>query len=105
VRKFNAKEKLYEAGMTAANPKNVVINLRVNQSQCELIGLAAKTLGKSRSAFIMESALRAAEQVLSDRVFFHLDEAAYEQFIAALERPQQVNERLLDTLSAKAPWE
>lgn len=91
--------------MSAANSKNVVINLRVNQSQCELIDLAAKTLSKSRSAFIMESALRAAENVLLDRIFFNLDEIAYGQFIEALESPPQVNERLLDTLSAKAPWE
>jgi uncharacterized protein (DUF1778 family) len=91
--------------MAVVYPKDVVINLRAKQNQRELIDRAAEILGKSRSDFMMESALRAAENVLSDRVFFNLDESAYEQFIAALERPPQVNERLLGTLSAKAPWE
>jgi uncharacterized protein (DUF1778 family) len=102
---LNIQEKLQEAAMAVVHPKDVVINLRAKQNQRELIDRAAEILGKSRSDFMMESALRAAENVLSDRVFFNLDEAAYEQFIAALERPPQVNERLLDTLSAKAPWE
>ncbi|UFP94268.1 DUF1778 domain-containing protein [Gloeobacter morelensis] len=85
--------------------KDIVINLRAKQSQRELIDQAAAALGKSRSDFMIESSLRAAETVLLERLFFHLDEAAYAQFIAALEGPPQLNERLLTTLSAKAPWE
>jgi len=85
--------------------KDVVINLRAQQSQRELIDRAAEVLGKTRSDFIIESSVRAAESVLLDRVFFNLDEAAYEQFLAALGRPPQVNECLLATLSTRAPWE
>jgi uncharacterized protein (DUF1778 family) len=85
--------------------KDVVINLRAQQSQRELIDRAAEVLGKTRSDFIIESSVRVAESVLLDRVFFNLDEAVDEQFIAALESPPQVNECLLATLSTRAPWE
>ncbi|WP_231848252.1 DUF1778 domain-containing protein [Gloeobacter violaceus] len=85
--------------------KDVVINLRAEQGQRELIDRAAKVLGKNRSDFMIESALRAAETVLLDRVFFDLDEASYARFVEALESPPAVNARLLATLTAEAPWE
>lgn len=85
--------------------KDVVINLRAQQSQRELIDRAAEMLGKSRSDFMIESSLRAAENVLLDRIFFNLDAAAYAQFLTAVENPPEVNERLLATLTARAPWE
>lgn len=100
---------LHKAAMaTAERPtqsKDVVINLRAKHSQRELIDQAAAAIGKSRSDFMIESSLRSAETVLLERVFFNLDEAAYTRFIAALEGPPRVDERLLATLSATAPWE
>jgi uncharacterized protein (DUF1778 family) len=85
--------------------KDVVIHMRARQDHRDLIDRAAEVLGKSRSDFMIESSLRAAENVLLDRVFFNLDAASYERFIAALEQPPRVNERLLATLSVRAPWE
>ncbi len=89
----------------SSQAKAVVINLRAQHSQRELIDRAASVLGTSRSDFMIESALRAAENVLLDQVFFNLDEATYQQFTEALENPPAIKKRLLAMLTDKAPWE
>jgi uncharacterized protein (DUF1778 family) len=53
----------------------VLINLRISDEEKALIDQAARTLGKSRTAFIVENTLRLAEEVVLDRTRFTLDSA------------------------------
>jgi uncharacterized protein (DUF1778 family) len=85
--------------------RDVTINLRANRRQRALIDRAAEALGKNRSDFMLETACREAEAVLTDRRFFLLDEKAYRRFTAALDKPPAENPRLRRLLASRAPWE
>ena len=49
------------------------INLRISNEEKALIDQAAQSMGKSRTAFILENTLRVAEEVILDRTRFTLD--------------------------------
>lgn len=85
--------------------RNLVINIRVQQTQRDLIDHAAEILGKNRSDFMLEVACREAEAVLLDRRLFILDDAKFKQFMDALDAPPTVNENLHKLLTTKAPWD
>ncbi|MEV4100878.1 DUF1778 domain-containing protein [Nonomuraea sp. NPDC049649] len=75
------------------------LNLRANARQNTLIRLAAKATNTTVTAFILDSASKAAEQVLADRRWFMLDEAAWAAFEDSLERPAVIKPRLADLIS------
>ena len=81
------------------------LNLRVKREDRGLIDRAARTLGKTRTDFMLDAARRAAEEALVDQVSFNVRAAAYARFLARLDAPPQPNERLRRAMRAKAPWE
>ncbi len=85
--------------------RDQAINIRATQQQRDLIDHAASVLGKSRSDFMLETACRAAEDVLLDRTYFVLDPEAFDRFAELLENPPEPSEGLREFLSRKAPWE
>ncbi|MBD2242805.1 DUF1778 domain-containing protein [Nostoc sp. FACHB-888] len=88
------------------NPgRDQVINIRVQQTQRDLIDHAATILGKTRSDFMLEVACREAENVICDNTFFALDEERYQEFMAILDSPPKVDEELRKFLRTKSPWD
>jgi len=87
-----------------ASPRETV-NLRVKREDRGLIDRAARTLGKTRTAFMLEASRRAAEEALADQTAFLVSRAAYARFMARLDAPPQPNERLKRTMRSTAPWE
>ena len=51
-------------------PKRQTLNLRIKPEERGLIDRAAKTLGKTRTDFVLDAARRAAEDTLLDRTGF-----------------------------------
>ena len=86
-------------------PPDTTVNLRMQTSARDLIDLAAATVGKNRTDFMVEAARREAEAVLLDRCFFSLSEEDFRAFIAALDQPPTDNPRLRQLLRTRAPWE
>ena len=85
--------------------RDVTINIRAKQNQRDIIDCAAEIQGKSRSEFMLESAYQKATDVLLDRSFFGLDEVKFQQFLALLDAPPKVNEKLQTLLTTKSPWD
>jgi uncharacterized protein (DUF1778 family) len=83
------------------------INLRISNEEKTLIDHAAQSMGKSRTAFILENVLRVAEEVILDRTRFTLDSKQWEQLNAALETsPSEEQVQGLSKLfTARAPWQ
>lgn len=81
------------------------INIRTNEKQRAVIDRAAALAGKSRSDFMVESAMRRAEQVLLDQTFFALDDDAFERFQHILETSIPAPAELRALVRAKAPWD
>lgn len=82
------------------------INLRISDAEKALIDHAAQSLGKSRTAFILENTLRCAEEALLDRTRFTLDAEQWERFTAALDAAPSEEQatRLKKLFSVEAPW-
>lgn len=85
--------------------QEVKINLRARKDETELIDRAAKAQGKTRTAFMLESARRAALDTLLDQRHFFVESDRWDAFVAALDAPPEDNPALKRLLSSKAPWD
>jgi len=83
----------------------VKINLRARKDETDLIDRAAKVQGKTRTAFMLESARQAALNTLLDQRQFFVDDKRWNDFSAALDAPPENNPALRRLLTEKAPWE
>ena len=90
------------AGVTT---KRETLNIRIKPEIRDLIDRAAKSRGKNRTDFILDSARIAAEDTLLDQVIMTVSAQGYEQFQARLDMPPNPNDRLRETMLTPAPWE
>lgn len=81
------------------------INLRIETSTRELIDEAAAALGKTRTEFMIESARREAIDVLLDQRLFLLNDADFDAFSEALNRPAARDPKLRALMNRKPAWE
>lgn len=92
--------------MHAVSPtKRETLNIRIKPEVRDLIDRAAKSRGKNRTDFILDSARVAAEETLLDQVILTVSAKAFEQFQARLDMPSNPNDRLRKTMLTSAPWE
>ena len=59
---------------SARPAKSTQVNIRVEPNQLATIDAAAESLGRNRTAFMLETALQAAEAVLLDKRLFTVDD-------------------------------
>jgi uncharacterized protein (DUF1778 family) len=85
--------------------KDSRIAVRLSSEQDALIRHAAESEGKSLTDFSVEAIVGHAREVLADRRLFVLDDAAWNEFQAILDRPVQPNPRLENLLGMTPPWE
>lgn len=81
------------------------LNLRIKAEERGLIDRAAKSVGKTRTDFVLEAARRAAEDTLLDRGVLTVSAKAYAEFLARLDAAPAPNARLKATMKTRAPWE
>ena len=62
---------------TTTEPKRETLNIRIKADVRDLIDRAAKSRGKKRTDFILESARAAAEDALLDQVILAVSPQAY----------------------------
>lgn len=79
---------------TLAITKTERIDVRANLSVKQLLQEAARSCHKSVSEFLLEAGITAANQTLADRRLFKLDDAQWQAFHQALDRPVQPLPRL-----------
>jgi uncharacterized protein (DUF1778 family) len=63
------------------------VQLRLRPAQKEMIAHAAQIKQTTLTAFMVEHALSAAQQVLADQLHFELSQRRWKAFCAALDRP------------------
>lgn len=80
------------------------LQLRVDAAAKRRLEEAASEAHLSVSAFVLQAANRAAENVLAERQTIHLSADAVAAFTEALNRPAQVNERLATALQRQAKF-
>lgn len=83
-----------------AAAKNSRIAVRLSSDQDALIRHAAEVEGTSITEFTVAATMSHAIDVLADRRMFAIDDAAWGEFVAVLERPVS-HKRRLEKLSAE----
>lgn len=83
----------------SALSKTERIDVRANRAVKQLLQEAARTCHKSVSEFLLDAGITAANQTLAERRHFELDDAQWQAFQQALDRPVQASPRLKQLLT------
>lgn len=81
------------------------LSIRATGQQRQLLEQAAEAAGKTLTAFVLDASSVEAQRMLADRRVFVLDEASWEQFDAALQRPAVDKPQLRELLETPSVLE
>jgi uncharacterized protein (DUF1778 family) len=91
--------------MAKSARKDDVIQIRASAETKAVLNRAAALRGQKLSEFMLDSARRQAEEALLDQRVFFLDSKAHEKFLAILDSPPKLNNRLKALMKRKPVWE
>lgn len=89
----------------SAARKEHPLSMRLPASDIAVIDRAAGLRGRSRTDFIREAAVRAAEQTILESTLIRMSPAGFAAFLEALSAPPRVVPEILGLMQRKAPWE
>ena len=90
--------------MGMSEPRSDRLQLRVTPQQREVIEAAAKSRQETITDYVVRHAVSAAKDDLADRRYFLIDDAAWSEFNALLERPPVRKPRIEKLLAQPVPW-
>jgi uncharacterized protein (DUF1778 family) len=85
--------------------KHARLAMRLTSDQDALIRDAAAVTGQSLTEFVTSAAVTRAKDTLADRRIFRLDDAAWSEFAAILDRPARSIPELAELLNEPTPWD
>lgn len=88
-----------------AKRKEHPLSMRLPEADIAIIDRAASLRGRSRTDFVREAAVRAAEDVLMETVPVRMSAGGFKAFVNALSQPAASVPEMAELLSRKAPWE
>jgi uncharacterized protein (DUF1778 family) len=90
---------------STAKRKEHPLSLRLPDGDIAMIDRAARLRGRSRTDFMREAAVRAAEEVLMENTLLRMSEDGFAEFMAAVSAPAVPVPEMVELLSRKAPWD
>jgi uncharacterized protein (DUF1778 family) len=84
--------------------KDQRVNIRATPSEKALVDQAARATHMGVSQFMLQAALREAEDVLADQIRFVLPTGAWAEFTALLDRPARTIPALRKAASKASPF-
>lgn len=88
-----------------ANRKDHPISMRLPETDIALIDRAANLRGRSRTDFVREAAVRAAEDVLMENGLVRMSADGFAAFMATLAAPAAPVPQMAEVAQRPAPWE
>jgi uncharacterized protein (DUF1778 family) len=85
--------------------KEYPLSMRLPETDIAIIDRAAALRGRSRTDFMRDAAVRAAEDVLMETLPIRMSPAGFKAFTAALSGPATAVPELVELFQRKAPWE
>lgn len=79
--------------------------MRLPNADVEIIDRAARLRGSSRTDFVREAAVRAAEEVILERALIQMSPGGFEKFTEAIAGRGKPVKALVELFSRRAPWE
>lgn len=86
-----------------ATPKSQRLNLRIEKEDEALFRRAAEAQRESLTQFLVESGRERAERLLADRIGFRVDSEAWQEIVAAMDRPAKARPQLAELFSRPRP--
>lgn len=81
------------------------LSLRLPEGDLAIIDRAAALRGRSRTEFMRDAAVRAAEEALLEALPIRMSPEGFDAFLAALAAPGTPVPEMVQMLQRPAPWE
>lgn len=81
------------------------LSMRLPDADIAIIDRAAGMRGRSRTDFVREAAVRAAEDVLMESTLLRMSSLGFNAFIKTLAEPATAVPEIVELLERPAPWE
>lgn len=88
-----------------AERKDHPLSMRLPDADIAIIDRAATLRGRSRTDFVREAAVRAAEDVLMEALPVRMSPEGFNAFLNALSAPARPVPEMVELLRRPAPWE
>jgi uncharacterized protein (DUF1778 family) len=89
----------------AVERKEHPLSMRLPAADIAIIDRAATLRGRSRTDFVRDAAVRAAEDVLMEALPIRMSPAGFKAFTAALSGPATAVPEIVELFRRAAPWE
>lgn len=89
----------------ATKRKEHPLSMRLPDADIAIIDRAAGMRGRSRTDFVREAAVRAAEDVLMESTLVRMSPAGFNAFMRTLAEPAVAVPEMVELLKRPAPWE
>ena len=89
----------------AVERKEHPLSMRLPETDIAIIDRAAALRGRSRTDFVRDAAVRAAEEVLMETAPIRMSPAGFKAFMAALSGPATPVSEMIELFRRAAPWE
>jgi len=88
-----------------AERKDYPVSMRLPEADLAIIDRAAKLRGRSRTDFVREAAMQAAEDVLLQTLPIRMSAEGFQAFVDVLSEPARPVSEMVEVLRRQAPWE
>jgi uncharacterized protein (DUF1778 family) len=89
----------------AVKRKEHPLSMRLPETDIAIIDRAAALRGRSRTDFVRDAAVRAAEEVLMETAPIRMSSAGFKAFMAMLSEPAAPVPEMVELFRRAAPWE
>jgi len=89
----------------ASKRKEHPLSMRLPEADIAIIDRAASLRGRSRTDFVREAAVRAAEDVLMETAPIRMSATSFKSFMDTHSRPAVVVPEMAELFARTAPWE
>lgn len=90
---------------TPARKKEHPLSMRLPEADIAVIDRAANLRGRSRTDFVRDAAVRAAEEVLMENALLRMSSSGYRQFMDVIAAPPKSVPELVKLFKRPPPWE
>lgn len=90
---------------STAERKEYPISMRLPEADVAMIDRAATLRGRSRTDFVRDAAVRAAEEVVMEQSLIRMSPEGFDAFIEVLAAPAAPVPEMVELAKRPAPWE
>ena len=89
---------------SSAKRKEHPLSMRLPEADIAMIDRAANLRGRSRTDFVRDAALRAAEEVVMESTLVRMSANGFDAFMAAITGSPTAVPEMVELLKRRAPW-